>query len=152
MMKSIISLILAVFFFISAAPVPAKEMSKQGQDDNYISYDNGIVYDEKTNLEWIVGPDKDISWDNAKKWAEDLSVEGGGWRLPTIEELQTLYIKGSGESNMTPLLKMTGGSVWSGETQGELKAWRFSFIEGHQEWVQRSHSFYDRTFAVRVRK
>jgi len=137
---------------ISALPVPAKEMSKQAQDDNYISYDNAIVYDEKTNLEWIVGPDKDISWDNAKKWAEGLSVEGGGWRLPTIEELQTLYKKGSGESNMMPLLKMTGGSVWSGETQGELKAWRFSFLEGHQEWVDRSHSFYDRTFAVRVRK
>ena len=150
-MKSSFSLILTAFFLISAVPVASKEMSKQGQDGNYISYDNGIVYDEKTNLEWIVGPDKDISWDNAKKWAEDLSVEGGGWRLPSIEELQTLYKKGNGESNMTPLLKMTGGSVWSGETQGELKAWRFSFIEGHQEWVDRSHSFYDRTFAVRVR-
>jgi len=123
-----------------------------GKDDHYVSYDNGIVYDEKSNLEWIVGPDKDISWNDAKKWVESLSIDGGGWRLPTIEELKALYKKGAGSSNITPLLKMNGGSVWSGKTQGELKAWRFSFIEGHEEWLDRSHSFYDRAFAVRARK
>ena len=126
-----------------------KIISKEG---HYISYDNGIVYDEQTKLEWIAGPDKDISWNDAKKWAEGLSIEGGGWRLPTIEELEALYKKGAGSNNMTPLLKMTGGAVWSGETQGELKAWRYSFIEGHKEWLDRSHSFYDRAFAVRSRK
>ena len=122
------------------------------KDEHYISYENGIVYDEKTNIEWLAGPDKFVTWDEAKAWVESLSVAGGGWRMPTKDELKSLYKKGAGSNNMTPLLKMTGGAVWSGETQGELKAWRYSFIEGHKEWLDLSHSFYDRAFAVRSRK
>jgi hypothetical protein len=144
--------VLFAILLITSFSYASEENKIIAKDDQYISYDNGIVYDEKANLEWIVGPDKDTSWDDAKKWAESLSIEGGGWRLPNIEELKALYKKGAGSNNMTPLLKMTGGSIWSGKTQGASKAWRFSFIEGHEEWVDRSHSFYDRAFAVRSRK
>ena len=140
--------ILLVASFSDAAD-KAKIIAK---DDHYVSYENGIVYDKKTNLEWIVGQDKDTTWDEAKAWVESLSVEGGGWRMPTIPELKALYKKGAGSSNMTPLLKSTGGSVWSGETEGSSTAWRFSFITGHEEYVDRNHSFYDRGFAVRFRR
>ena len=75
------------------------------KDDQYVSYENGIVYDEKTNIEWVAGPDKDMNWDEAKAWVESLPVEGGGWRMPTKDELKSLYKKGAGERNMTPLLK-----------------------------------------------
>ena len=104
--------ILVVASFSDAAD-KAKIIAKDGQ---YVSYENGIVYDEKANLEWIVGPDKDTTWDEAKVWVESLLVEGGGWRMPTREEVKALYKKGAGSRNMTPLLKTTGWRVWSGET------------------------------------
>ena len=77
---------------LSKAAEKAKIVAKDGQ---YVSYENGIVYDEKTNLEWIAGPDKQTNWDEAKLWVESLSVEGGGWRWPTKEELKSLYKKGA---------------------------------------------------------
>ena len=36
------------------------------KDSQYVSYENGIVYDEKTNIEWLAGPDKFVTWDEAK--------------------------------------------------------------------------------------
>ena len=140
--------ILLVASFSDAAD-KAEIIAKDGQ---YVSYKNGIVYDEKTNLEWIAGPDKDMTWDQAKAWVESLSVDGGGWRMPTIAELKGLYKKGAGSNNMTPLLKITGGSVWSGEIQSSSSAWRLSFTTGHEEYVDQDHYFYDRGFAVRSQK
>jgi hypothetical protein len=121
------------------------------EDDHYISYENGIVYDEKASIEWLAGPDKYITWDEAKAWVESLSVEGGGWRMPTKEELQSLYKKGGGERNMTPLLKHTGWRVWSNETEGELGAWFFNFYDGNYTWGMRESEGNPRVFAVRSR-
>lgn len=134
----------------SGAADKAKVIAK---DDHYVSYENGIVYDEKTNLEWVAGPDKHTNWDEAKVWVESLSVEGGGWRWPTKEELKSLYKKGAGERNMTPLLKTTGWCVWSGETEGSEAAWYFFFYDGDYTWGPRGgYGGPPRAFAVRFRK
>jgi hypothetical protein len=91
---------------ISKSPVTGiEEVARDGQ---YIKYANGIVYDTETDLEWLAGPDKDIKWYDAKKWAENLNIDGEGWRMPTVKELETLYKHGLGTRNMTPLLKNTG--------------------------------------------
>jgi len=97
---------------------------------NFIKYATGVVYDKNTGLEWYVGPDKNTNWNEAKRWVENLTVAGGGWRMPTRKELRTLYKKGAGERNMTPLLKTTGWWVWSGETKGSSPAWVFAFNYG----------------------
>ena len=122
------------------------------KDDQYVSYENGIVYDEKTNIEWVAGPDKDMNWDEAKAWVESLSVEGGGWRMPTKEELKSLYKKGAGSRNMTPLLKTTGWRVWSDETEGPSAAWYFNFYDGDYTWGTRESEGNPRVFAVRSRR
>lgn len=123
------------------------------KDGQYVSYENGIVYDEKANLEWIVGPDKDTTWDEAKTWVESLSVEGGGWRMPTRKELKALYKEGTGSRNMTPLLKTTGWWVWSGETKGSHSAWAFYFRYGNEPYGLRDSSGTSyRGFAVRSRR
>ena len=116
-----------------------------------IAYGNGVVYDKNTGLEWIAGPDKDTSWNDAKKWVENLTVSGGGWRMPTRKELETLYKPGAGKRNMTPLLKTTGWWVWSGETKHSSSAWCFSFYDGLEDWGTRSCSSTTRGFAVRSR-
>lgn len=96
----------------------------------FIAYEDGIVFDSRTGLEWFVGPDKDTICDDAKAWVKNLNLDGGGWRMPTTEELKTLYKKGAGTRNMTPLLKTTGWFVWSGQTSGSSSALYFTFDSG----------------------
>ena len=125
------------------------------RDGHYIAYSSGVVQDTNTGLEWMAGPDKDTNWDEAKRWVENLTVAGGGWRMPTIEELETLYEPGRGSRNMTPLLEISGWYVWSGETkdnfdlEGSLLAQPLKFHYGGSSWIPISYSHPIRAFAVR---
>jgi len=88
------------------------------------------VKDTRTGLEWVAGPDRDTNWNEARSWVQSLDLDGGGWRMPTMDELEGLYKKGAGSRNMTPLLETTGWWVWSGETKGSSVAWPFGFRHG----------------------
>ncbi len=123
-----------------------------GRDGDYVAYASGVVRDTKTGLEWVAGPDKDTNWGEAKQWVDNLTVAGGGWRMPTIDELKTLYEKDRGSRNMTPLLETTGRYLWSGETKGSTSASSFDFNGGYRFWYDRSDSTNDRAFAVRSPK
>ena len=120
-------------------------------DGIYVVYANGIVKDTKTGLEWKVGPDKNTTWNEARSWVQSLDLDGGGWRMPTLDELEALYRKGAGDCNMTPLLKTTGLGVWSGETEGSSNARLFGFDTGDRYWNTRNDSYNRRGFAVRSR-
>lgn len=121
-------------------------------DGRFIAGDNGAVADTKTSLEWFVGPDRNTTWDEANHWVESLSVDGGGWRMPTREDLKTLYADGAGTRNMSPLFKTTGGFVWTCETMGSSYAWGFCFDIGDEYWPRRTYSDPARVFAVRSLK
>jgi hypothetical protein len=149
-------LIIVSILLVFLAPnicLPAEEVDRDGR---FIAYSNGTVLDSKTGLEWIVGPDKKTTWSEAKSWVENFTVAGGGWRMPTREEIKTLFIEGAGTQNMTPLLKTNGWWVWSGETKGSSSAWGFDFSHGDaggdEGWGNRDHSNGARGFAVRSRK
>ncbi len=149
-----ISLLFLIIIIGFAAPSSSiSDSKKNAQDDRFIANDNGVVKDTETGLEWYAGPDKDTSWNEAKRWIESLNVAGGGWRMPTRKELKALYKLGAGKRNMTPLLKTTGWVVWSGETKGSSSAWYFLFNGGYENWYVRDGS-YDglRGFAVRSRR
>ncbi|MBW1754066.1 MAG: DUF1566 domain-containing protein [Deltaproteobacteria bacterium] len=119
----------------------------------FIAHNNGVVYDKETGLEWYVGPDRDTTWYKAESWVKNLTVDGGGWRMPTKKELKSLYNKGAGQRNMTPLLKTTGWWVWSGEIKGSSSAWGFYFSYGSEYLYSRDSYYYgERGFAVRFRK
>lgn len=45
---------------------------------------NGVITDSVTGLDWYVGSNQDNNWHQAKDWTENLTVAGGGWRLPTM--------------------------------------------------------------------
>ena len=121
------------------------------RDGIYVAYANGIVRDTKTGLEWKVGPDKNTNWNQARSWVQSLNLDGGGWRMPTMDELGDLYKKGAGKRNMTPLLKTTGWIAWSGETKGSSLAGNFHFIDDDRIWDYRRSSGLCRAFAVRSR-
>ena len=122
------------------------------KDTRFVLNDNGVVTDIRTGLEWFVGPDRNTTWNKAKSWVEGLTVGGGGWRLPTSEELKGLYQEGVGRRNLSYLFKTTGGFVWSSETVGSSYAWGFCFQIGSAYWPLRTFSDTARGFAVRSGK
>jgi hypothetical protein len=141
----------------TTAPPPPTESDEQAPEPaapltRYVAGDDGVVTDNETNLEWFVGPDERTTWDEAQAWVEGLSVAGGGWRMPTKDELRGLYQKGLGTQDMTPLLKTTGWWVWSAaEAEGSSQSWGFSFSRDG-ELVMTSCAHCDsRAFAVRKR-
>ncbi len=123
------------------------------RDGHYIKYDSGVVYDKNTGLEWYAGPDNNTTWDEAKRWIASLNVDGGGWRMPTREELKRLYQRGTGSRNMTSLLETTGRWVWSGETKDSASARDFYFATNRDSWYSRNYASGSiRGFAVRSRR
>ena len=78
-----------------------------------------------------------------------VSYQVYGWRMPTRDELKSLYSKGAGTHNMSPFFKVTGGFVWTGETMGSSYAWGFCFDIGDEYWPLRTYSETARGFAVR---
>ncbi len=148
--------VLSIGLSISVAAQDDPKGKEIGRDGDYIAYASGVVRDTKTGLEWVAGPDKATNWNEAKRYVEILAVAGGEWRMPTIEELETLYEPGRGSRNMTPLLETTGWYVWSGETkedlEGSLLARPLKFHYGGSTWDPRSYSHPFRAFAVRSQR
>jgi hypothetical protein len=118
------------------------------RDGRFIKYADGIMKDTKTGLEWIPGPDRNMTWLQARDWVKGLSMEGGGWRMPTVKELEGLFQKGKGTRNMTPLLKTTGWWVWAVERKDSHSAGYFDFYVGSKILDLRI-SNHPRAFAVR---
>ncbi len=139
---------------------PGRTAAKEGEkrvsrpvaesDGRFMRYADGVVKDTKTGLEWVAGPDRDMTWVQAGDWVQDLRIDGGGWRMPTVKELDGLYQKGRGERNMTPLLKTTGWRVWAVERTGSASVKHFDFYFGARILDFRISNL-PRAFAVRSR-
>jgi hypothetical protein len=129
-----------------AKSVPRRISSRDGI---YVAFTNGIIKDTKTGLEWVAGPDKNTNWHNARAWIKNLTLEGGGWRMPTKDEIKGLYKPGAGPSNKTSLFKNAAWWVWAGETKGSSQAWIFYFSGGYGYWLDRNTGDNLRAFAVR---
>ena len=136
-------------------PRPSSSSNVIKRDGIYVAYVNGIVRDTKTGLEWKAGPNKDTDWNEARSWVQSLNLpDGGGWRMPTMNELEGLYKKGMGSHNLTSLLLNTTYKylyVWLGETKGSSDARAFTFRFGNGFWDGRNTSYNFRAFAVRSR-
>ena len=161
---------LSVFFYIRAVrsikgvqaekrpnklltSIPKALGDTKALNGRFIAYANGRVVDTMTGLEWIAGPDKGTTYDEAISWAENLSIDGSDWRMPTLKELKSLYQHGAGNRNMTPLLKTTGWYVWGDEQPDELgSSWCFDFKNNSNYREHRERSFQNRAFAVRSQK
>ena len=119
------------------------------RDDRYVMYATGVVLDTQTQLEWFAGPDDSTDWIYAKKWVSRLKAAGGGWRMPTLEELETLHQTGVGNRNITSLLKTTGFWLWSGKSKAPIWAWGLVLPHGVRDWLPQDYHTHGRVFAVR---
>jgi hypothetical protein len=123
------------------------------RDGTFIAYASGVVRDTNTGLEWFVGPDRDTTWDEARAWVDSLDINGGGWRMPTVEELETLHRNDIGRPYYkTPLLKTTNWRVWAGRTEGLYEAWTYLFYNGDPYLDRRDYASGRVAFAVRYQK
>jgi hypothetical protein len=113
---------------------------------------DGVIYDSQTDLDWLLGANRDFNFEQAEKWVASLStVAGGGWGMPSQDELTMLYQQSVGERNLDPLFKTTGWWAWAGEYD-PASSWRFgfSFAKGEENWNFKDHSRDGRVFAVRT--
>ena len=95
---------------------------------------NGTVLDTKTGLTWqqAVDPGTYASAD-ADPYCASLSLDGGGWRLPSFGELQTIV----DESAVNPSIDATAfpatpvEGFWSAPVAGNpASAWAADFLYG----------------------
>jgi hypothetical protein len=115
-----------------------EKLAQTSDDGRYKKSSEGIIWDSKTNLEWFVGPDEDTLWAQAKAWMESLTMDSGGWRMPSIEELRGLYQKGKGGRNMDHIFVTTGYWVWSCVEERGSSTWGFDFRYGYNRWGRKS--------------
>ena len=73
----------------------------------FVDRGNGVVYDTATGLDWEQrAGSTGIDYPGAKAYVAGLTLDGGGWRLPTISELTDLN---------TSLIALTGCYDCSGD-------------------------------------
>ena len=85
-------------------------------------------------LEWGAISEKEMTWDEAKKWCE---AQGKGWRLPTRIELLQAYDEG---------IEFPGNNFWS-STEGysnPASAWFTTLSYGGTSFNPKTVSYYVR--------
>lgn len=117
-------------------PTPPPTRPAQTSGARFSKAANGVITDSQTGLQWYVGKNR-INHYDAEKWARSLSVDGGGWRLPTRAELKGIYQKGVGKKyhNIDPVFEISSDYlyVWSSEIRNSSSAWRFNFDGGRAD-------------------
>ena len=85
---------------------PAPSSSNEiWHDGVYTAYVNGIVRNTETGLEWVTGPKKRMTPAEGRDWAKGLTIDGGGWRIPTTDEMVALTKSCSGRQKVAVLLE-----------------------------------------------
>ncbi len=128
--------------------------------------DNGdeTVTDHQLGLMWAKTDNQgDINWKDAARWVkytfgDTLVKKYDNWRLPTLAELQSLYVHDTAykgyETNcgqqvkIVPEIKLSCGWVWTSETSA-IQAYIFNFNRGYHYTDRMVHQKAYRALAVR---
>ncbi len=68
---------------------------QKGTNRSYSRSDAGVVMDNATGLEWQDNENVVDTWSNAVSYCSTLTLDGGEWRLPSIEELESIVDYGN---------------------------------------------------------
>lgn len=122
------------------------------------------IKDSRTGLEWFVGPDRNVTWEEAQQWVSGMSACNDGWRMPSLDEIRTLYNPstkaGTGyftsgkyfPAKIDPVFNAIGGGswVWSNQRSG-ANAQSFNLNQGKAVTYSVDNTLYStRAFAVRA--
>jgi len=138
---TIIVMAILMAAFISLKPSMAANKARtanKASGGRFIAYNDGTILDTQTNLLWASRDNgKDINWTDAKFYCENYN--GGGykdWRMPTKDELQSLYdrmIFGNNHYHITKLITLTGAFLWASDVKNSRAAY-VSFINNRATW------------------
>lgn len=123
---------------------PAKSTAKNSAliDGRYLDNGNGTVTDQQTGLQWMRGclgqswdGTKTYNWDEANQVAKNISFAGySDWRLPTIDELESIVEKHNSPAiNHEAFPNTSASAVWSSSPSpnGSNGVWCVNFYGGY---------------------
>jgi len=151
----LISILLCFFIFFSFTLTHTNE--------RFIDNGDGTVTDTLTNLMWASSDNMgDINWDDAMVYCKNPPIAGYkylDWRLPTIQELKTLYnkdLKGYETDcglrvKIYPIIRLSCAWVWTIDSQA-ISAYAFSFRKGYHYSTLMLTKKYFRALPVRTLK
>ena len=120
--KIVLCVMMAVACWFPPILQPATATGEIGQDSRFTGYSEGMVLDTKSKLMCAVADNgKDVNWTEAALFCEEYA--GGGfddWRLPTSEELATLYTPGKANKDglfVTELIRLSSIMLWTSDRQ-----------------------------------
>jgi hypothetical protein len=99
----------------------------------------GTVLDKRTGLTWQQGVDAKLyAWADAQAFCAALTLQGGGWRVPSMKELQTLLDVRLQSPAIdptffpdTPVESFWSSSLWVGDP---TFAWHVYFSLGYARY------------------
>ena len=151
-----IVLIVTIWALFFSVPVWAGE--------RFTDNDDGTVTDHQLGVMWAKTDNQgNINWRQADLWVkytftDTIEAKYDNWRLPTLAELQSLYVKDKnfkryetdcGQRVKTvPEIKLSCGWVWTSETSA-IQAYIFNFHRGYQYSDRMVHNRDYRVLPVR---
>ena len=147
-MRSLIKGLLACLFLLSFVAV------LHAADDMRFTFKDGVIDDAEYGLQWVPAPDQLMDHYQAEEYVRNLSLAGGGWRLPTIEEMMNLY-DNSEPGGAYSEFHVSGRWVWSSKAvvNNPSTWWLFRFGNGLEGCLLRRNSNSNfRVLAVRSRR
>jgi hypothetical protein len=130
----------------------------------WVAVEKGVVEDTRTGLQWTAADNgADINWKDAGSWCISKKLR---WRLPTLQELLSIYVPATGSNGVAcgqaschtyVEFKLTGSWFWSATPVGkdaydgiEL-AWGVQLINGAKTQSVMALSEGSRALCVRNR-
>lgn len=122
-MSKTLGKIFTVLAVVILAGVFNANAAEKARDGRFIAYDDGTVWDSQSNLLWASRDNgSNINWSDAEEYCKTYDGSGyKGWRLPTKDELLTLYdrsIFGNNGYRLTKLITLSGSYPWTSDVQG----------------------------------
>jgi len=114
------------------------------------SKQNGVVSDSTTNLEWQDdysdngGDIKNTTWKDSIDYCESLSLDGGGWRLPNVRELESIVDDTKTNPSINSVFELISSNIyWSASTYANDSdtAWVVMFYYGRVNPYKKTYSY-----------
>ncbi len=91
---------------------------------------NGVIRDPESGLEWAPVPVPTLSYEMAAAYVQSLGLAGGGWRLPTIGELESLYETAQNGCGLDSAFGNRYPNVWVANIKDCPDRQSFDFLRG----------------------
>lgn len=151
-------LVISLALLVVLGMLPLGRASERFTDNG-----DGTVTDHRHNLMWAQTDNHgDIGWHQAQKWVRytlpyTLGTQYADWRLPTLEELQSLVVEEPTYEtdcgqwvHIVEMIRLSCGWIWTSESDAIAPTARiFNFNHRYHYTVRKAHRRGYRALAVR---